>query len=307
MDPKFFPPPSHPCSHDSNSFSSHSSSSFSSLEDLSTTHFKKGYKISLKYEGTDTTLEELKKTFSESRAQLTISVGCSKKHYGEYFKASLEKAAKDFKDVVIMVDDSVQWRTLAIEIEDSEKRNEANLRDIADKNAEDWFSENQQYIDACKEKYPGKIKLIRWKDFDAVEVQRAVNEMTQIYHNNERMRIAIDQTAAEFLERVRRRNPPVPSHCTDEDILMMSRNYLIEECGVMRKIWPKYHAQYELYPAKRTRAMEETHRLYIQEQNLLTALIMNIHPKKSNSRVSQISDTNPENEMQERSSFGKRK
>lgn len=366
---------------------------------------------------------DLNNNSDDLRVQMTVSVGCSIQHRQKYFRDSLKKLCRTYgnNNVVIMLDDIIQWRTLAIGVEDPTQRTQEHLMKKAQENARAWLLENLPYIFdeqilQCVEKennnmvwknsvpqpiqrmfsqylqqkqkgpeavakwlelnldkimhlqetvdYPGKIEIVRWKNFDAIKVQQAVQEMNDLYRNDSDFKQAVDETALDFLLRIKGYDfslePPVsttlepgvfhlylkngvlqydvkspfsvdlreqplniPSleeeimelistggtvkndlkkkilnviservsqvgnekcphvrnklgrlngnfepYCTNEEILSMSVNYLLEECGIMAKIWtthPKLKANIEAYPKKRTKAMKAVEERYIKK------------------------------------------
>lgn len=242
--------------------------------------------------------------FKDATAQITISVGCSRRHSGTYFEDTLNQAVKIFKRVIIMIDDSVQWSTLAIEYP---HLTDPELKELAINNGNTWLAENQKYIDKIDS---NKIQIKRWKDWENTdELRKAIETMKSLFDSTQYggkrqshpIRAAIEKTSLEFLGRVKSRlliNRPIYCHANnsidvdaekriDSLIVGMSQNYLIEECAVMAYLWPKLGAHFELYPSERMEAMKVTYEHLIKEQHpgLLQALTIRfkvIKPKEQN-------------------------
>lgn len=213
---------------------------------------------------------------SDKIAQITISVGCSEKHQGPYFRDTLEASVKHFKKCFIMLDDSVQWRTLKIEhptLSDDE------LKALAIQHGDEWLKQNMAYINRINETLPEdkKVVVFRWSDFDQTQINQLIQKMKLIYEHRYEdgrphpIKKAIDDTANAFLERVKKRSPTPQSildgQLTYVDIFDMSRDYLIEECAVMTEIWPTLGAHFELYPAQRSEAMRTSFEEFIKEKH----------------------------------------
>lgn len=209
--------------------------------------------------------------YLKSCAQITISVGCSEEHYGQYFERTLHEALKTFGRIVIMVDDSIQWRTLKIKHpEYAELSNEA-LKIKALEHGEQWLTEHHAYIELMKAQYPDKISIVRWYDFTTDQrYQPVIDEIHAIYDttdyngtgNAHPIKKAIDKTAEAFRQRIKKQVPNIL--LSDAEISALSREYLIEECAIMKEFWPRNGVQFELYPGTRTPAMTAVHEHFIK-------------------------------------------
>ncbi len=246
----------------------------------------KSYRITFQHHST---LSSSKK-YKDSHAQITISVGCSGKHTGEHFRDTLDKAIKTFQKVTIMIDDSVQWRTLAI---DNPRLTDEELKELAISNGDNWLAQNKPYIDKYMLQDEKKVTLVRWKDWEETEaLNNAVREMSALYYltgEAHPIKIAIDDTAQAFLERVKKRTnwENISEVHTEEEILEMSRDYLIEECAVMANLWPTLETNFELYPSERTAAMTATYENLIKDKhpNLLQALTIRFKLRNSENTI----------------------
>lgn len=239
------------------------------------------------------------RAYNDSTAQITISVGCSHRHSGSHFRDTLKKVAQTFKKAVIMVDDSVQWRTLAIDYPDY---SEQQLRELAIANGDRWLAEHQQSIDQYT-----NVTVVRWKNFEINHLSRyndAVAKMKVLYETvnyngigkSHPIKAAIDLTAQEFLKRQQKREgyDVILQSCTEEKIVCLSRDYLIEECAIMAEFWPELGTHYELYPSERTEAMAVTHKYLIKDQypDLLYPLMIRFNKKKMFVSTEDLTDSN---------------
>jgi hypothetical protein len=333
-----------------------------STEEMSAEGADKQYDVSFRFAQSPIYSHFDEKLFAKLRAQITISVGCSDKHSGEYFKETLEKALKTFDDIVIMLDDSVQWHTGAIGIPEGQECEKHRLEEKAIEGGDKWLRDNLPYIEMLKKKYPSKkIEIKRWKAFDASEITAAVRKINQLFDRDELFQRAINTTALDFLLRVKgydfilheppsnteelepgviylykkgesihfavktlnyedvkdialdlesqlsdeineailsntpltkeqkkavlditkrreytndrlgkvdQNGVPIPPYCSNNKIMTMSTSYLIEETAVMSMLWPKLGCHVELYPAKRSKAMQEVHERLIKTKYL---------------------------------------
>ncbi|MBY0545625.1 MAG: tRNA-dependent cyclodipeptide synthase [Gammaproteobacteria bacterium] len=216
---------------------------------------------------------KMKQQFKTERAQLTISVG-QPIHTKNNLRGAIELLNDaSFQDCIIMVDDSIQWRTLIInalikgELKPEMVSLQKNhyMRKAIDAGTE-WLRESQEWISALKLPY----KIVRWKDWmDSNAYDSALTDMLKIYDITPAIRKAIDDTAKNFLSRKITNDHPLYELCKTLCI-----DYLIEECAVMKHFWPTLGAHREMYPNDRTAAMATTHELEIKplHPDLLHAL-----------------------------------
>lgn len=235
-------------------------------------------------EGQALTSKQRKDLYLESTAQVTISIGCSHRHNGPHLRDTLNKVSSEFKSVVVMLDDSVQGHTLALEYPDFTMK---ILRALGKSAGDQWLTCNQQYIDIINNQFPGKISIVRWSDWDDTEeLTSAIEKMNRIYHTNQfngAIKAGIDETANAFLSRVKQRVtwPSIRKNFTEDQIVEISVKYLIEECAGMAYIWPKLKTNFELYPSERTRAMSMTFDYLIRNEHprLLNPLMLSFRKK----------------------------
>ncbi len=189
--------------------------------------------------------------FSKSTAQITISVG-QPIHEGEQMANIFRLVSNRFPRCKIMIDDSIQWYTLAIDAPDKSK---AELMQAAIQAGDDYLARlNLRPLTIPYE-------IIRWRDWlNTPEWLSAIDSMRQAYQINPAIRVAIDNCTATFLERYKKKHP----NYNHERGVALCTQYLLEECGVMKDLWPKLGCEYEIYPSPRNEAMAATYQDYIQ-------------------------------------------
>jgi hypothetical protein len=212
--------------------------------------------------------------FPDPGVQLTISVGQSV-HEGERLIATVQLVNKSFSHCTIMVDDSIQWYTLAIgapSTPSSVLLQEAIV-------AGDSYLARNEAIFARYLLIP--YRIVRWKDWHGtLEWQQAIQAMEHTYHTNLLLKQAIDQNVETFLTRYEKTK--ADNHYNRTYAIAMCTNYLIEECAVMREFWIKLGCHYEVYPSKRNEAMTATHKLFIEPyHSLLLPISLRFNRQKS--------------------------
>jgi hypothetical protein len=213
--------------------------------------------------------------FKEPKAQLTISVGQSI-HEGERLIATVKLVNKSFHACTIMIDDAIQWYTLAISAPQHLSREELLQTAIQAGNA--YLARNMPlFVEHLTIPY----QVIRWRDWHGIEEwQQAIDTMQVAYRTNRVLKQAIDQNVQTFLTRYERNK--AGSNYDQDRAIELCINYLIEECAVMRTFWPKLGCHFEVYPSGRNEAMTATHKLFIEPHyTLLLPLSLRFNRQKS--------------------------
>jgi hypothetical protein len=192
--------------------------------------------------------------FPDPTAQLTISVGQSM-HEGERLMATVSLVNKSFSHCSIMIDDSIQWYTLAIGAP-------ATAPDVLLQEAvaagDDYLVRNE----AVFESFTIPYRIIRWRDWHgSLKWQLAIQNMQTAYDTNAVLKQAIDSNVHTFLARYEKNQAGDKYDRTHA--VKMCTHYLIEECAVMRDFWVPLGCHYEVYPSGRNAAMTATHQLFI--------------------------------------------
>lgn len=199
-------------------------------------------------------------SFASSRIQLTISVGQSH-HENERLAVTIDAINKyPPLEVVIMLDDSLQWRSLKI---DNQLLTDEDAFELAVRSGDEWLERNFSTYNSLKVPY----QIVRWKDWLGTPVYvEAVAFATKAYTSNPIFKTAIDANVASYLKRKPHLEPTSALFSRAEKL---SRLYCLEEAGVMAKLWtqPPLACQYEIYPSKRNEAMSAAFDLWIKDES----------------------------------------
>lgn len=217
-------------------------------------------------------LEEYKNLFKKSRCLLTISVG-QEVHEGEKFESTLNLVNYAFKECVMLVDDSLQRHTMALD----EPYDAEYFYDVSMKAGDDWLVRNKKYY----EKLNILVKIMRWNDW--LNHENFQEKQNMILHHikcNDVYRHSFENTIEEFLVRYYRR-------VVGQEGFNMERarnlcfNYLIEECAALC-LWPETSCNFEVYPSRRNLVMTETHQRFVLPKypNLLNAVAIKFKNRK---------------------------
>jgi hypothetical protein len=215
-----------------------------------------------------------RQNFLHSQAQMTISVGQSV-HEGERLEAVIKLINQHFKACKIVVDDSIQWHTLAISRSNQTK---AELLNLAIEAGDDYLSRNTKVF---RQHFTIPYEIVRWRDWiDTTCWHEAIRSIYLAYQTNLTFKQAIRNNVNAFLQRYEKNNPlwNYDRSCAVE----LCTQYLLEECGVMKDIWITLGCQYEVYPSGRNEAMTTTHQLFIEPHysNLLKPIAIRFNRRR---------------------------
>ncbi len=200
--------------------------------------------------------KETRKLFPHSTAQITISIG-QPVHEGERFQETI-RLVNQFKNAVIMVDDSLQWRTLGIA--DPKATDDALIKEAISM-GDEWLERNKPFYSQLTIPY----SIVRWKDWvDTPEYLEAIQFAQDAYANNAPFRKGIEDNIQIFLERFLKQHPLKE---LSPQAAELCRQYAIEETGVMVKLWPRLKTHFEVYPSKRNPAMDAAYQLWIKKEH----------------------------------------
>lgn len=122
-------------------------------------------------------LKKCKQYLETCSVQFTISIGYSHLQTDAPFLATLEKIMKTFGgEVELMIDDSLQWRTLKLKYPHFTQE---ELIEIAIKAGDEWWANNK--IDELINKYGGRLTARRWKDLPQEKLDKATEKMREYY------------------------------------------------------------------------------------------------------------------------------
>jgi hypothetical protein len=192
-----------------------------------------------------------KTIFRKSRCLLTISVG-QEAHEGAKFGASLDLVNAAFESCILLIDDSLQRHSMALN-----KAEDADFFYSASIAAGDaWLARNQQYY----QKLDNLEQIIRWNKW--LNHPYYLEKQTQIkilLSKDKDYQQSFDETITAFLKR----NHHLKTGYFDyENAQKLCLDYLIEECAALC-LWPEVNAHFEVYPSKRNLAMTQTHQRFV--------------------------------------------
>ena len=202
--------------------------------------------------------KDYRQQFSVSTAQITMSVG-QPVHEGERLTNVIQLVNRSFARCKIMIDDSIQWYTLAMGTSCHTKEELITKAIMA----------GDDYLERTKDIFNNNLtipfEIIRWRDWMGTpEWERAIATMHKAYSENNAFHQAIDNCAHTFLTRYEKNHDLSDYHPARAKELCT--HYLLEECGVMQNLWIKLGCHFEIYPSGRNEAMDATYKLFIEPQ-----------------------------------------
>lgn len=194
-----------------------------------------------------------RKIFSESKCIIPISVGQAI-HEGKKFLAAMKLIDASFSSCTILVDDSVQRHTMAIDHSGSADE----LHELAVDIGSDWLVRNQSGYSNLTIPFD----IMRWDDWLAKDSYKASQEIVNNYYReNSLYQNAIHANIDTFLSRYLSRLSD-KTNINDDKAFSLCLDYLLEECAVMR-LWVENRYQFEVYPSGRNEAMAATYEYLI--------------------------------------------
>jgi len=194
-----------------------------------------------------------KEKLKEKSCLFTISVG-QQTHEGEHFRATIELLNATFKSCTMLVDDSLQRHTIAIQQEfEPEYYYEMSIKE-----GDLWLERN--------EKYYGKLtnleKIIRWDtwlkhaDFDLKR-----NAILNLIEQDSTYKSAFEQSINEFTIKLQERTTD-NKYVDIERAKRLSFDFIVEECTALC-LWPELNCHYEVYPNLHNSAINETRQRFV--------------------------------------------
>lgn len=183
---------------------------------------------------------------SNSAVALMISVG-QHYHEGEKFEKTVLKLGQRCKNCVVMVNDTLQKYTLNI----GNNHRLDYFYQVALENGNLWIQRNLPALKKMNIPY----QIIRWDDWTRDEdYPWAKNKIDDLYLSNDYFRMAVKQTAENFISRFSKIHPEKKIDLSRDFELCV--NYILEDCAVILPLWAKKGYKYVLYPNQRTPAMQ---------------------------------------------------
>ena len=200
--------------------------------------------------------EPQKLKFATSQCLLTVSVG-QEVHEGEKFESTIELINQHFDSCILLVDDSLQRHTMALD----QLENADFFYDASMTAGDAWLERNEKYY----RKLTSLKKILRWdvwlKHPRYQETKCTIqNELSTDSEYHE----AFSDTVGEFLRRyIPRANA---QHFNVDRAKQLCEDYLLEECTALC-LWHETGSHFEVYPSKRNQAMTKTHEKFILPHN----------------------------------------
>jgi hypothetical protein len=186
-----------------------------------------------------------KQEFKDSHCLLIISVG-QKAHEGDIFLSTIQLINNNFKECTILVADSLQRYTLAIETDnDADSLYQQSMRE-----GDLWLERNKKLYARFTIPY-NIVRWDRWLMHPQYMQERA--KVDNLYTSNFDVEEAFKEVITKFIKRYEVRMDKTLSnyHQTFQNCL----NYLQEECAVM-SLRAQEGYDFEIYPSGRNPAME---------------------------------------------------
>lgn len=200
--------------------------------------------------------KEYRRQFANSIAQMTISVGQAV-HEGERLHTVTKLINQSFAGCKVIIDDSIQWYTLAIGMREKSPQ---ELLQMAITAGDEYLA---RHLCCFKKLFTIPYEIIRWKDWlNTPAWQEAVESTHLAYDQNHFFKQAIDNNVQTFLARYEKNH--AKANYDRAHAVKMCTQYLLEECGVMKEFWVKLGCHFEVYPSYRNQAMQATHKLFIE-------------------------------------------
>lgn len=185
--------------------------------------------------------------FHLSHVLIPISVG-QRYHEGHKFEATLRLVNQKFNKATILVGDTLQRHNIEV----LEELGGAEAFQLARQRGDDWLERVRPLLSLLKIPF----NFIRWDYWlEHPEFELAKQKVSTLYAEDGSYQSSFSITVNDFLLR----NRDFFSSSRDrEHASRLCLRYLIEECAAML-IWPETKCQFELYPSKRTPAMQSTY------------------------------------------------
>lgn len=210
--------------------------------------------------------ESERKNFNQSRCMFSISVG-QQSHEGEFFSKTIDLINANFKSCVMIVDDSLQRHTMALE----HSQDADYFYNISIREGDLWLERNRTVF----ERLNSLEKVVRWdywlkhKEFNA---RKAIIE--SMIATNAAYAEAFNVSIQDFVEKYRKRNNNINNADIDR-AKKLSYDFVLEECTALC-LWTELECNYEVYHGLHNEAMRMTKEIFIfpNRPNLLKAVTL---------------------------------
>ncbi|MSP53366.1 MAG: hypothetical protein EXR81_03835 [Gammaproteobacteria bacterium] len=201
--------------------------------------------------------EQDKAKFKKSSCLLTISVG-QEYHEGEKFAATVELIRSSFQSCTLVVCDTLQHYTMALNTGLSLDL----LYQLAEKEGDLWLERNKEYI---KRLMP--IRISRWNEWLNHKLfNKQKNQLSTLIDEDPSYKNTFDMAITKYLDKYSRCFVNQANIDLDE-VSQLCFEYIIEECVVF-SLWTDLGCEYEIYPNPHNEAIQGTRARFIFEKNL---------------------------------------
>jgi tRNA-dependent cyclodipeptide synthase len=199
---------------------------------------------------------EQKEKFKDSTCLLTISVG-QESHEGERFAATVDLINQSFKGCHLMLYDSLQRYTMALNSEYPPE----HFHSLAIEQGNQWLLRNEQYWQSIK----GLKGIIRWDEWLSFSQFPKLKEKIQAtIATDTAYKIAFDKTIFFYLNKYMNRLNE-PNDFNQNRAYKLCFDYLLEEC-VAFCLFYKSNSQFEIYPNNHNEAILETEKHFLSSE-----------------------------------------
>ena len=213
-----------------------------------------------------------KAQFKKAKCLLTISVG-QEVHEGDKFAATIELVNASFGSCVLLVDDTLQRHSMALnKKEEAESFYESSL--LA---GDLWLQRNKIYYQHLSI-LETIIRWDKWLIHPHYNIQQ--EKIKQLIKEDVAYAKVFNQTIEEFLRRYYLRLTQQQGFDW-ERARRLCLDYLIEECTAL-SLWPELGCAFEVYPSRRNAAMHATHQKFVipDHSELLHAIAIKFKNRK---------------------------
>lgn len=191
--------------------------------------------------------------FKKSKCMLTLSINTAKHSAGHYLAAELSLVNLNFHACTLILGDTLQRFTMALDEDNSEDFFYKKTRELGDQ----WIIKNSNLLSALEIPF----EIVRWDIFLAhPQFSKRLLLIQKTYLKEPEYQKALDKNIEEYLERIQSKNAlKIPL----EKAKKLCLNYLQEECAAML-IWVEKNCEFELYPSVRAKALQATYERFIE-------------------------------------------
>lgn len=215
---------------------------------------------------------EEKEYLRESHCLFTISVG-QQTHEGEHFEATIDLINKSFKSCTMLVDDSLQRYTMAL----NKKEPPDYFYDISIQEGDLWLKRNEKIY----EQLTNLENIFRWDTWlNHPEFEKQKSVIKKLINADENYAACFNKSISDFVCKYHKRI----NDCMDFDLgraKKLSFDFIVEECTALC-LWIDLKCNYEVYPNLHNEAINETRRRFILSKypNLLKSITLGFRNAK---------------------------